>query len=158
MSNILDRHMVIILTLILSGTLALPAMSQTQSDQSATPVVEDIVLFTEVDLAPVNLASTILDADAYTPSGEKLGEVSDILLDGNNRAIGVVVGVGGFLGIDETNVAIPINKISITPEETDGRPILEQRLYSVSITYKETDLRVVADVTKEEVQAAAQAK
>lgn len=122
---------------LMSGAMALPAVAQTESDKTATPVVEDVILFTEVDYSPISLASNIMKADAYTIGGEKIGDVFDIVLDENGRAIAITVGVGGFLGIDETNVAIPMSKVSL---ERDG-----------------SSLKVIADVTKEEVKEAAKA-
>ncbi len=138
MSTIVGRRAAVFLPLILSATLALPAVGQTPSDHSATPVVEGVALSSEVDLTRVKLASKIMDADAYTTGGEKLGDVSDILLNQNGNAIAISVSVGGFLGIDEANVAIPMRKISFE--------------------YDRNELKVIADVSREEVKIAADAK
>lgn len=137
MLKVISPRAAILSALLISGAMALPAVAETQSDQAATPAVDEVIVFTEVDYAPVNLASKILDADAYTISGEKIGDVSDMVLDENGKVIAVTVGVGGFLGIDESYVAIPMSKVTL---ERDG-----------------SSLKVIADVTKEGVKRAAEA-
>lgn len=137
MLKIISPRSAVLSAFLISGAMAFPVVAQTQSDQAATPIIEDVILFTEVDYSPISLASNIMKADAYTIGGEKIGDVSDIVLDENGRAIAVTVGVGGFLGIDETSVAIPMSKVSL---ERDG-----------------SSLKVIADVTKEEVKKAAKA-
>ncbi len=51
------------------------------------------------------------DADVYTDDNQKIGDIDDILLDHQGKIIAVVVGVGGFLGIGEKNVAIPFDSL-----------------------------------------------
>ena len=137
MLKCISRRALIFSAILTSAAMALPAAAQTQGDQSSSPVVDQVITFSEIDFAPVNLASKIMDTDAYTPSGEKLGDVSDIVLDENGNALAITVGVGGFLGIDEAYVAIPISKVTFQNEASG--------------------LRVVADVTKDEVTNAAKA-
>jgi hypothetical protein len=133
----ISRRALIFSAILTSAAMALPAAAQTQGDQSTTPVVDQVIVYSEIDFAPLNLASKIMDADAYTPGGDKLGGVSDIVLDENGNALAITVGVGGFLGIDETYVAIPISKLMFQNEASG--------------------LRVVADVSKDEVTNAAKA-
>jgi hypothetical protein len=44
--------------------------------------------------------------DVVGPDNKKIGDVNDILFDKEHRIIAYVIGVGGFLGIGEKNVAI----------------------------------------------------
>jgi sporulation protein YlmC with PRC-barrel domain len=62
------------------------------------------------------MASELMDADVMTSADESLGKVEDMLLDAQGRAVGVVVGVGGFLGIGEKQVAIPTESIQVVYE------------------------------------------
>ena len=66
--------------------------------------------------------------------GKKFGKVSDVVLDGDNRATALIVGVGGFLGFDETYVAVPMSKVTI---ERDGPAV-----------------KVVASITEAELKKA----
>jgi PRC-barrel domain len=44
-------------------------------------------------------------------NNEDIGEVGDVLIDRNGQVRAVVVDVGGFLGIGETHVAIPMQQV-----------------------------------------------
>lgn len=132
-------------TLVFSATLASPAFAETTGGTTAAarstpgvlPTIEETIVVSEVDLEPITLATKILDSDAYLRDGTKIGNVSDVVLDGDSRASAIIVGVGGFLGFDETYVAIPMAKVSF---ERQGRT-----------------LRVIADITKKELKEAEKA-
>jgi len=49
--------------------------------------------------------------DVYNPSNTKIGEVMDVLVGPNGQVSTVIVGVGGFLGVDEKDVAVNFNSI-----------------------------------------------
>ncbi len=51
--------------------------------------------------------------DVYDPNNSKLGEVKDVLIDKSGRARALIVGVGGLLGADEKDVAVPFEAIQI---------------------------------------------
>jgi sporulation protein YlmC with PRC-barrel domain len=57
--------------------------------------------------------------DIYSPENEKIGDVSEVLLDRNGKAQAVVVGIGGFLGIGQKNVAIPFDAVEWTNTNQD---------------------------------------
>ncbi len=59
-------------------------------------------------------AADLLSADIYTADNQKVGDIDDILLDKNGKVVAVVVGVGGFLGIGEKNVAIPFESLDMS--------------------------------------------
>jgi len=45
-------------------------------------------------------------SDVLGPDNAHIGNVNDMLFDKNGKILGLIVGVGGFLGIGEKNVAI----------------------------------------------------
>jgi sporulation protein YlmC with PRC-barrel domain len=47
----------------------------------------------------------------YDPSDAKIGEVNDVLVDHDGRITAFIVGVGGFLGVGEKDVAVPFKAI-----------------------------------------------
>ena len=57
------------------------------------------------------VASNLMDANVIGADNESIGEVEDLLLDRQGRVVGVAVGVGGFLGIGEKDVAIPADAL-----------------------------------------------
>ena len=65
------------------------------------------------------LASHYLGKAVYGPNNERVGDVNDILIDKSGTTTAIVVGVGGFLGMGEKNVAVPFNAIQMN--QRDGR-------------------------------------
>ncbi len=51
------------------------------------------------------------------PNNERIGDVNDILLDRNGQAVAIIIGVGGFLGIGEKDVAVSFNQVQFTPRD-----------------------------------------
>ncbi|MFC4175430.1 PRC-barrel domain-containing protein [Microvirga sp. GCM10011540] len=56
-------------------------------------------------------ASELIGTDVRGANNEDIGEVGDVLIDSSGRARAVVVDIGGFLGIGETHVAIPMDAV-----------------------------------------------
>ena len=52
------------------------------------------------------------------PENANVGSVTDMLFDKNGKVMGLIVGVGGFLGIGEKNVAIAMDAFQIVPADT----------------------------------------
>ena len=48
----------------------------------------------------------------YTATNENVGEINDLIMNKELDNIVAIVGVGGFLGIGERDVAIPIEDIT----------------------------------------------
>jgi sporulation protein YlmC with PRC-barrel domain len=49
--------------------------------------------------------------NVYDPSDSKIGEIDDMLIDKEGRVTALIIGVGGFLGMGEKNVAIPFSDV-----------------------------------------------
>jgi sporulation protein YlmC with PRC-barrel domain len=81
------------------------------------------------------LASSLIGANVYNISDENLGDINDLVLAKNGGIDAVVVGVGGFLGIGEKNVAVSYKLIQ--PTTTDSG-----------------NVKLVLDVTADELNAA----
>ena len=52
------------------------------------------------------------------PDNAKVGDVSDVLFEKGGKMLGLIVGVGGFLGIGEKNVAIDMSAFEVVPAST----------------------------------------
>ncbi|KLK94020.1 photosystem reaction center subunit H [Microvirga vignae] len=61
-------------------------------------------------------ASKLEGLDVYNQNDEKIGDVSEMLVDQSGKIQAVVVGVGGFLGIGEHDVAIPFDQVKFVNE------------------------------------------
>jgi sporulation protein YlmC with PRC-barrel domain len=68
---------------------------------------------------PANSA-TVTDwykQNVYDPSDNKIGEVMDVLVSPEGRATALIVGVGGFLGAGEKDVAVPFSAVKHTMKD-----------------------------------------
>lgn len=66
--------------------------------------------------APANgmQASNLIGADVKTTGDEEVGAVHDLIIDQDGQVVAIVVGVGGFLGMGEKNVAISWDQVTKT--------------------------------------------
>ena len=55
----------------------------------------------------------------YDPSDAKIGEVMDVLVDRDGRIAVLIVGVGGFLGMGEKDVAVPFNAVQFKTKDNN---------------------------------------
>ena len=58
----------------------------------------------------------------YDPSNSKIGEIEDVLLSPDGKVTALIIGVGGFLGMGEKDVAIPFAAVKHTTR--DGKVYL----------------------------------
>lgn len=61
-------------------------------------------------------ASKVVGLSVYNDKNEKLGSINDILMDKSGSIKAVVLGVGGFLGVGEHLVAVPLDKVKFVTE------------------------------------------
>ncbi len=76
----------------------------------------------------------ITDATVTAPDGTNIGEINDLIVDGGTgQMIAAVIGVGGFLGIGQKQIAVPWTSLTVnydaqevtselTKEEADAAP------------------------------------
>jgi sporulation protein YlmC with PRC-barrel domain len=55
--------------------------------------------------------SQLMGIDVYGADNQKIGDIDEVLVDRQGKIHGLVVGVGGFLGIGQKDVAIPFDQI-----------------------------------------------
>ena len=65
-------------------------------------------------------ASRLVGLDVLGPDGKKVGTVSDVLMDHDGHAADVVIGVGGFLGLGQKDVALPFAQVRFTDAPRPG--------------------------------------
>ena len=82
------------------------------------------------------LASSIIGGSVYSPVNELIGDVNDLVVKPTGEIEAVVVGVGGFIGIGEKDVAIALNRFTMEP------------------TADLSSTKLVLNATKEELEAA----
>lgn len=65
-------------------------------------------------------AKTYMGQSVYNGQNESIGSINDLILQKQGGVVAAVVGVGGFLGMGQKNVAVPFDKISATQNPQDG--------------------------------------
>lgn len=61
-------------------------------------------------------ASKLMGLDVYNQNNEKLGDINEFILDKDGKVQAVVIGVGGFLGMGEHDVAVTMDKLQFVEE------------------------------------------
>jgi PRC-barrel domain len=99
---------------------------------TATPPANGDARFVTVQPQGEWLASLFIGQPITNQAGENVGDVNDVLFDKTGRISTVVIGVGGFLGIGEKNVAVPFSTLSFTADAKGKRvamaPLSRERL------------------------------
>lgn len=95
--------------------LALPAAAQAPNQNmpgssGATPAPQAVQTIPAQSMA----LSDFYRQSVYDKANEKIGDISDVLVDTSKKASLAIIGVGGFLGIGEKNVAVPFDSIQRT--------------------------------------------
>jgi sporulation protein YlmC with PRC-barrel domain len=65
-------------------------------------------------------ANTYIGQSVYTGQNESIGEVNDLIMKKDGGLVAAIIGVGGFLGIGEKDVAVPMDKITVAQNTQDG--------------------------------------
>jgi hypothetical protein len=54
--------------------------------------------------------------NVYNNANEKIGDISEILLDTSGKVTGVIIGVGGFLGLGQHDVLVGMEQLTFVNE------------------------------------------
>ncbi len=150
--------------LALVAMLAGPAMAQ---ETGSIPTAPNATFITEAQPGQY-AASQLVGVSIYNPKDEDIGKVNELILDKQGSIAGVVIGVGGFLGIGEKNVALPYAAISwvdkaptpsqpnagITPPAATGPAVTPTPAPVAENTVRDYPYRGILGMTKEQLQAA----
>jgi sporulation protein YlmC with PRC-barrel domain len=71
-------------------------------------------------------ASDIYKADVYDNSENKIGVVTDLIMDNSGNVTTAVVGVGGFLGAGKKDVAVPFKDLKVASRDGKDWLVLNQ--------------------------------
>jgi sporulation protein YlmC with PRC-barrel domain len=61
-------------------------------------------------------ASKVVGLSVYNDDNRSVGSINDLLMDKSGAIKAVVIGVGGFLGVGEHLVAVPLDKVKFVNE------------------------------------------
>jgi PRC-barrel domain len=96
--------------------MALPALAQdaTAPAVEKAPAEKSAVL----DASDVS-AKALLTESVKNAANETIGDINDVLISGDGKVSAVIVGVGGFLGMGEKDVALPYDQLVFAKDVGD---------------------------------------
>ncbi len=98
---------------------AMDGSTAAPSDQSAaTTTGETFVTVPETGAWRV---SDLQGKAVYDSQGTSIGDIKDVLVSQNGSVNAVIIGVGGFLGIGEKNVAVNMSALQLGPGDTQAK-------------------------------------
>ena len=115
-------------------TSATPAAPAPKASAAVSPAGK--ATFVTKQTSDQHLVSKFNGTDVIGADDAKIGDVSDVLFDKDNKVIAFIVGVGGFLGIGAKDVAIDPASFTAVP----GKDA--------------TDMKLRLSMTKDELKAA----
>jgi sporulation protein YlmC with PRC-barrel domain len=63
------------------------------------------------------MASKLIGTKVVSANNESIGDINDVIVDRQGQAVAAVVGVGGFLGIGEKDVAVPFASLEFATRD-----------------------------------------
>ena len=108
---------------LVTGAAAAALLSTSAFAQAPAPAQSSSMPRAETTAAPVVnqtanewRASKVIGLYVYNDADERLGAINDLLTDSSGKIVKVVIGVGGFLGIGESDVAVNFDQLKFVNE------------------------------------------
>ncbi len=89
-------------------------------------------------------ANTYIGQSVYNAADESIGNITDLIFERDGGVVAAIVGVGGFLGIGEKDVAVPFEKITVT-READGDDIKLTTMETAETLTGAPEYKTIAD-------------
>lgn len=100
------------------AAVAPAAYAKEEAAAPATATQESEIFFPQMHDG-ARLASDLIGANVYdaaTPDAQTLGDVNNLVVGPDGAVHAVVIGVGGFLGVGEKNVAVDMSRIQFVTD------------------------------------------
>lgn len=98
--------------------------TQPQAQKPATPDAaapgSSAASSVTIDASKAMLVTRIVGSSVFTAADENVGDVNDLIFDDTGTIQAAIIGVGGFLGMGEKDVAVPLNQITAVRDENNA--------------------------------------
>ena len=101
--------------------LVAPDAGQAASAAAMTPAERH-------DWERTHRVSKIVGSEVHTKSGERIGDIRDLVFDDHGRILLAIVSTGGFLGVGDRLHAVPWEALSLGPKDDRVLDIDKARL------------------------------
>lgn len=119
------------------------AEEEVAEEEQAPPA--DMEFIEVQDEAQFLAEDEVIGKDVVNINDEEVGTITDLVMDQDQKLVGIVLSVGGFLGIGDKWVAIPVDQIDFPTDEEPAR---------LRVAVTEEQLQNAPDfMTRDEVEA-----
>jgi len=141
-----------VIALMVSGVLAQDKPPMASPPAKAEGAAMDSAKFIQAQGTDQWVFSKFKGTDVLGPDNAHIGNVNDVLFDKNGKIVGLIVGVGGFLGIGEKNVAIDMS--AFQPVPADGGTVGAGGGAASSSSSDPTNVKLKVSWTKDQLKSA----
>jgi hypothetical protein len=164
-----------LMTAAAAFVLAVPVAAQNQDapkteGQLPATTAEEEVVAEEEAMPPADMTfieeqeetqfladEEVIGKDVVNIGDEEVGEITDLVMDQEQKLVGVVLSVGGFLGIGEKWVAIPVEEIEFPTADQPARlltAVTKEQLENAPdfVTRESIEAREAAEQAQQQMQ------
>jgi sporulation protein YlmC with PRC-barrel domain len=107
----------LVMAAALAASVTGAAFAQQTTIGAGTPATTQVLTTLPQEVTTV---TNYYKQNVYDPSDVKIGEISDVLLNKQGKVDAFMVGVGGFLGVGEKDVAVPFDAVHAAQRTANG--------------------------------------
>jgi sporulation protein YlmC with PRC-barrel domain len=120
-TSVVRRASKLIPVVSLAMGLSAAALAQQQQPAPMAPARAEAFI-----TAPTGTTITnFYKQNVYDPADNKIGDVNDVLIDKQGQVTALMIGVGGFLGMGEKDVAVPFSSIRANVKDNKWYLVLD---------------------------------
>lgn len=93
-----------------------------------------------------SVKNDIIGKTVYNETNDKVGNIKDVIVSPDGKVMSFIVGAGGFLGLDEHDLAIPFQKITKNNDKLMMAGYTKDQLKALP-TYKSTKSDFISRMT-----------
>jgi sporulation protein YlmC with PRC-barrel domain len=119
-----------------------PATTETKTVTTAPATGSSSFTITGLEPGNVVMASSLIGSTVYSSANENIGDINDVVLAKDGKVLAVIIGVGGFLGLGEKDVAVPMDRLQFVKDESNNVK------FTISASKEELEQAAAFDKTK----------
>ena len=111
----------IVTAVSLAVLMTFPAIAQDAAQRAQdAPKIEAVEKNSAAAFSGDVSAKELLSKNVMNAANESIGDINDILIDRDGKVAAVIVGVGGFLGLGEKDVALPYDQLTFSKDTNNS--------------------------------------
>ncbi len=111
--------------ILAASALMIALVKPAPGQQSAAPMPEARTAYIATPPGDSTSLSSYYSRNVYNASGDKLGDINDLLIGPDRKVSTAVIGVGGFLGLGEKDVAVSFDQLKVVRKDNTWHLVLD---------------------------------